>query len=192
MKVGAENKKQLMTMIILLVIAIPLLLYNFRDQIFGSASAANVQLAPVAPSSASGKGPGARLNPDTGLRLDILENSRRVKYEAGGRNIFRMELPPVEHVKEPVRRAEMGPPAPPTPTPIPPPPPIPIIYYGYASRPGEPKRIFLQKQGEDTVFVAALNEIVARRYKVVEIQPTTVTMEDMMTNSRQPIRLTMK
>jgi len=192
MKVGAENKKQLMMMVILLAVAILLLLYNFRDQIFGSASAANVQLAPIAPSSASGKGPTGRLNPDTGLRLDILESSRRVKYEAGGRNIFRMELPQVP--KTPIVR-DKGPytvevpPPPPTPTP---PPPIPIIYYGYASPPGAPKRIFLQKQGEDTVFVAALNDIVARRYKVVEIQPTTVTMEDVLTNNRQPIRLTQK
>lgn len=193
MKVGAENKKQLMTMVTLLAVAIILLLYNFRDQIFGSASAANVQLAPVAQSSTPGKGPASPLNPDTGLRLDILESSRRVKYEAGGRNIFRMELPKIEPVKEAVR--SKGPwtvEVPPTPTPTPPPPPIPIVYYGYASRPGEPKRIFLQKQGEDTVFVAALNDIVARRYKVVEIQPTTVTMEDVLTNNRQPIRLTQK
>jgi len=192
MKVGAENKRQLMMMVILLAVAILLLLYNFRDQIFGSASASNVQLAPIAPSSASGKGPAGRLNPDTGLRLDILESSRRVKYEAGGRNIFRMELPKIEAVKTPVRHEDWGPPAPPTPTPTPTPPPIPIIYYGYASPPGAPKRIFLQKQGEDTVFVAALNDIVARRYKVVEIQPTTVTMEDVLTNNRQPIRLTQK
>src|SRR5262245_30224141 len=142
MKVGAENKKQLMMMVILLAVAILLLLYNFRDQIFGSASAANVQLAPIAPSSASGKGLAGRLNPDTGLRLDILESSRRVKYEAGGRNIFRMELPPVPK-PPPVRPSGPYtvevPPPPPTPTP---PPPIPIIYYGYASPPGAPKRIF--------------------------------------------------
>src|SRR5215475_11463971 len=135
MKVGAENKKKLMTMAILLAIAIPLLLYNFRDFIFGSASAANVQLAPVAQSSTPGKGPGSPLNPDTGLRLDILENSRRVKYEAGGRNIFRMELPPVQKTVADVRPKVWTvdvPPPPPTPTP---PPPMPIIYYGYASPP---------------------------------------------------------
>src|SRR5579864_9131124 len=128
MKVGVENKKELMVMAVLLAVAIPLLLYNFRDQIFGSASAANVPLPAIA--SSASKGPaaiGARDN-DPRLRLDILEASRRVKYEAGGRNIFRMEEKKIDPVKVAVRLAPIGPPQDPTPTPPPPPPPIPIIY----------------------------------------------------------------
>ncbi|HLW55186.1 MAG TPA: hypothetical protein VKW06_20320 [Candidatus Angelobacter sp.] len=193
MKVGVENKKELMVMAVLLAVAIPLLLYNFRDQIFGSASAANVPLPAIA--SSASKGPaaiGARDN-DPRLRTDILEASRKVKYEAGGRNIFRMEMPKIDPVKVAVRQnREFIVPAPPTPTPTPTPPPIPIIYYGYASHPGEPKRIFLQKKDEPGIFVAAQGDIVARRYRVVQIQPTTVTMEDVITNNRQPIPLTSK
>jgi hypothetical protein len=194
MKVGAENKKELMVMVVLLAVAVPLLLYNFKDQLFGSASAANVPLAalPAASSTKTGSVNPSH-NEDPRLRWDILEASRKVKYEAGGRDIFRMEAPKIEAVKVAVReKPPFGPPAPPTPTPTPPPPPIPITYYGYASRPGEPKRIFLQKTGDDSVFVVAQGDIVARRYKVVQIQPTSVTMEDVITNNRQAIHLTVK
>lgn len=195
MKVGAEEKKKLMAVVILLAIFVLVLLYNFKDQIFGSASAANVPLAPIAaPQSKSGTAGAPRDATDPSLRLDILEASRRVKYEAGGRNIFRMEAPHIQQTTASVRsRPEMGPFPPPTPTPTPPPPPIPITYYGYAnSKPGEPRRVFLQKQGEGDVFVASQGDTVARRYKIVEIQPNSITMEDVITNNRQAIKLTAK
>jgi hypothetical protein len=57
-------------------------------------------------------------------------------------------------------------------------PPIPLKFYGFASSPGEPKKIFL-KQGED-VFVAGEGEIVNRRYKVIRISPTSVEIQDMV------------
>ncbi len=66
---------------------------------------------------------------------------------------------------------------------IPPPPPIPLKFYGFASSPGERKKIFL-KQGED-VFVAGEGEIVNRRYKVIRISPTSVEIQDLV-NSGPP------
>ena len=68
------------------------------------------------------------------------------------------------------------------PTP-PPAPPIPLKFYGFASSPGEPKKIFL-KLGED-VFVAGEGEIVDRRYKVVRISNTSVEIQDVV-NSGPP------
>lgn len=193
MKLGTENKKQVIVMAVLLAVAVPLIVYEFKDQLFGSASASPPVSIP-APTTAS-KTTGVispRDSSDPRLRLDILEATRRVKYEAGGRNIFRMEEKPIEAIKTVRPRAPMGPPQDPTPTPPPPPPPIPITYYGYASKPGEPKRVFLMKQGDDSPFVAASGDIVARRYKIVDIQPNAVIMEDVLTNHRQPIPLTVK
>jgi hypothetical protein len=69
-----------------------------------------------------------------------------------------------------------------TPTP-PPAPPIPLKFYGFASRPGEPKKIFL-KLGED-VFVAGEGEIVDRRYKVIRISANAVEIQDVV-NSGPP------
>ncbi len=61
---------------------------------------------------------------------------------------------------------------------VPPPTPIPLKFFGFASKPGEPKKIFLQ-QGED-IFVAGEGEIVNRRYKVLRISPTSVEMQDVV------------
>jgi len=70
----------------------------------------------------------------------------------------------------------------------PPPPPINLKFYGFASKPGEPKRIFLS-QGED-VFIAREGDIIDRRYKVLHISPTQVEIEDVLNNNRQNIPLT--
>ena len=63
-----------------------------------------------------------------------------------------------------------------------------LKFFGFASKPGEPKRIFLS-QGED-VFIAAEGDIVNRRYKVVRISPNAVDIEDVLYNNRQSIPLT--
>jgi hypothetical protein len=129
---------------------------------------------------------------DPRLRLDTLEASRRVKLETGGRNIFTMEaaIPPIENTVR--TREPFGPPAPPTPTPTPPPPPIPIKYYGFASKPAETKKVFLQQQGAEEVWVARQGDIVAKRYRLVQISANSVTMEDVFTGNRQSIPLTVR
>ena len=61
-------------------------------------------------------------------------------------------------------------------------------FFGFASHPGEPKKVFLS-QGED-VFVASEGEIIDRRYKVLRISPASVEIEDVLNNNRQEIPLT--
>lgn len=73
----------------------------------------------------------------------------------------------------------------------PPPPPLPPInlkFFGFASKPGEPKKIFLS-QNED-VFIAAEGDIVNRRYRVLHIAPNSVEIEDVISSNRQSIPLT--
>jgi hypothetical protein len=82
----------------------------------------------------------------------------------------------------------MGPPPPPTPTPTPVPPPIPLKFYGFASKANEPKKIFLDNEGE--VYVARQGDIVERKYKVIQINNTSVVMEDVLNNNRQTLQLT--
>ena len=71
---------------------------------------------------------------------------------------------------------------------IQPPPPINLKFFGFASKPGEAKRIFLS-QGED-VFIAGEGDIVNRRYRVLHISPAAVDIEDVLNNNRQSIPLT--
>ncbi|HZD09538.1 MAG TPA: hypothetical protein VE176_14880, partial [Candidatus Limnocylindrales bacterium] len=87
-------------------------------------------------------------------------------------------------------RQPYGPEPPPTPTPTPPPPPIPLKFYGFASKPSEPKKIFLADEGE--VFVARQGDIVERKYKVIQINNTSVMIEDMLNSNRQTIQVTAK
>jgi len=181
-------------MIALLAILLLVGIYNFVD--FGTSSAAapapaTTQTATQAPQ----KPAGAQQLPDSTLdprfHWHELAVSQSIKYEAGGRNIFRMEEIKIPTVQGSVRQnAEMGPPAPPTPTPTPPPPPIPLKFYGFASKGSEPKRIFLADEGE--VFVARQGDIVERKYKVIQINNTSVIIEDMLNSNRQTIQVTAK
>jgi hypothetical protein len=195
-KIGAENKKQVRWMIALLAVLLLVGIYNFVD--FGTSSANSPAPAPATStqtamqsarkSSSAPQLPDSTLDPR--LRLDILAASQNKKYEAGGRNIFRMEeLKPIEKTVTSVRQP-YGPDLPPTPTPTPPPPPIPLKFYGFASKPTEPKRIFLDDEGE--VFVARQGDIVERKYKIIQINNTSVIIEDVLNSNRQTIQLTAK
>ena len=185
MKIGAENKKKVITMTVLLAIALPLTLYSFRGM-FGGGSAGSPPASRGATPQPGKPSPSVQdPSQDPRLRTDILEWSRQIKYEPG-RDIFHMKaLPtptPIQQVRLPTPT-----PAPPTPTPLP---PIPLKYYGYASKPGEPRKVFLADQSDQRVFVVGQGEIVDRRYRLIQIQPSSVIMEDVLTNNRQPIPLT--
>ena len=127
----------------------------------------------------------ARLDPTLDLRL--LAETEQTKYTGSGRNIFvaQAEVIPTP-VAPPIK--DTPPPGPPVPPPPPPPPPITLKFFGFANKPGEPKKVFLS-QGED-VFIAVEGDIVDRRYKVIHIGPTSVEVEDVLYNNRQSIPLT--
>jgi len=190
--IGAENKKQVRWMIALLAIALLVGIYNFVD--FGTSSANSPSPASTSAGNQQKK-PALTETVDNGtldprLRLDILAASQSKKYEEGGRNIFRMEeVRRTEKLAANVR-GPMGPDPLPTPPPPPPPAPIPLKFYGFASKPTEPKKIFLFDEGE--VFVARQGDIVERKYKVIQINNTSVVIEDVLTSNKQTIPLIAK
>lgn len=191
MKIGAENKKQVTVMAALLVILLVVGVYNFRDVLWGSSADATPS-SPTTPAPQQKGSPtiaAAGQDTDPNVRFDILAWSRGIQYEPGNRNPFAY-APPVPTPDQSVRKMIATPTPPPTPTPIPTPPPIPIVFYGFANKQGEPKRVFLGEKGTDRNFVAGLNEIVDRRYKVVQIQTNQVVILDMLNNNQQPIPLT--
>jgi hypothetical protein len=194
-KVGAENRTKLFVALGLMLVAVVVLLFNLGSS---SPKAATVvpPLAPLttaAPArpAATGKNRGKKLSTaarslDPTLRYDWLKASEDTKYEGTGRNIFmtQAEIPqPIVTVKTDEEKAAENQPPPP-----PPPPPINLKFFGFASKPGEAKKIFLS-EGED-VFIAAEGEVVNRHYKVLRISPTSVEIEDVLNNNRQSIPLT--
>jgi hypothetical protein len=185
-QIGADNKKKMIWMLALLAVALAIGIYNF--DIFGGSTAA---APPSVPNTSAQQKKIASIQiqdvtQDPRLRLDILDTSRKIKYEPG-RDIFHVHAAPLETTSQSVRTSVPvpTPPPPPTPTPVP---PIPLKYYGSASKRGEPKKVFLSdEQGQ---FVVGQGEIVDRRYRLVQIQANQVIIEDMLTNNRQPVALT--
>ena len=186
MQLGFENKKQTTWAAVLGVVAVLALAYELIPWFTGSSTPASSAeaAAPVAPrvTVRTGTKPGKKPrveNLDPTLRLDLLASSEQTVYQGNNRNIFVSQAEEIPQPKGPGVTDPKGaenhiyvPPGPPAA------PPIPLKFYGFASSPGEPKKIFL-KQGED-VFVAGEGEIVNRRYKVIHISPTSVEIQDMV------------
>ena len=191
MQRGFENKKQTVWAAVLGVIAVLAMAYEIIPMFTESSTPASsaqaaAPIAPrvtVRPGGKPGKKPRVE-NLDPTLRLDLLASSEQTVYAGTGRNIFVSQAEDVV-IQKPIgsgvtdngRTAEAKYPGPP---PIPPPPPIPLKFYGFASRPGEPKKIFLKSVTGEDVFVAGEGEIVDRRYKVIHITPTSVSIQDMV------------
>ena len=198
MKLGLENKKKTMWAAILGVVAVVVFAYEFipffteSSSPTSSAQAAAPTLTHTPAPRLTGKA-ALKLakrpkvdNLDPTLRLDLLATAERTQYEGNGRNIFVSQAEDVR-IPTPIAPGHTDGSQDPQDTyHLPaqaPAPPIPLRFYGFASSPGEPKKIFL-KLGED-VFVAGEGEIVDRRYKVVRILNTSVEIQDVV-NSGPP------
>lgn len=200
MKLGTENRKTMAWALGLGAVAILAVVYEVVPLFMGS-SVTPVSASQPALSSASrvtatprGKASSKKIraeNLDPTLQLKLLASSEQTTYEGSGRNIFVSQAVDVVIPKalapghtDPTDR--MGPQGPP---PIPPPAPIPLKFFGFASRPGEPKKIFLSK--DQDVFIAGEGEIVDRRYKVVHISASSVEIQDLVgSGPPQTIQLT--
>jgi len=200
-QLGLENKKKTMWAAALGAVAIFFLAYRVVFPMLSSPSSADSSAqaaAPAAPPASSHTATKLAKKPrveslDPTLRLDLLAASEQTEYQGNGRNIFisQVEIPKAlfpaatDHKKNDaaVAQDQYVTPA------IPSPPPIPLQFYGFASQPGEPKKIFLKK-GED-MWVAGEGDTVDRRYKVVRITPTTVEIQDVLySNKPQSLPLT--
>jgi hypothetical protein len=191
MHVGAENRNKTIAAIFLMVLAVLLVVVRFfpsSDR--ASAAKPAVTTNPTRPGIRPGGAKGAAViqrSLDPTLRYEWLRASEDTKYEGTGRNIFRAQA---EEIPKPVARAQTDtpPPVDTGPPPPPPPPPINLKFFGFANKPGEPRKVFLS-EGED-IFIAGEGDIIDRRYKILRITPGAVEVEDVLNNNRQSIPLT--
>jgi hypothetical protein len=184
-KLGLEDKKKAKWAIALGILAVLAAAYEvvpmFMDSSGASSSAqAAVPTTSTRLSSRLAARPTKKVRVeslDPTLRLDLLKQIEQTQYQGNGRNIFVAQAEQVK-IETAVAKANTDVPKEPPWTPPPPPtaPPIPLKFYGFASQAGESKRIFLSL-GDD-VFVAGEGEIVDRRYKIVQIMPTGVRIQD--------------
>lgn len=193
MKLGTENKKQVIALGALAAVALVLLSRTFwpstPDTSQAMAPTPGNTAIPLTRRTASGKVvkiTEPRLDPT--LELDVLQRSEQAKYEGSGRNIFVNGPAPIPVPKRNGTTDQQQMIAQQRAAQVYVPPPITLKFFGFANRPGEPKRVFLV-QGDD-VFIAGEGDIVNRRYRVLRISTASVDIEDVLTNNRQSIPLT--
>jgi hypothetical protein len=201
-KLGTENRRNLIAAIALGAVAVLVAVYQFMPSSAPVASGGpGTTAAPAAhglnleskllskkmkrAKSDSGKKEKAPPSLDPMLNLTQLNATEHIQYEGSGRNIFvsqaEVEIPkPVANGTKGPGGTQAGGVAIYTPPAVTPPPPIPLKFFGFANQAGEPKKVFLSK-GED-VFIAGEGEIVDRRYKVVHISNGSVEIQDVVSS----------
>jgi hypothetical protein len=214
MKVGAENKRQMILAGVVGFFAL-LSLYPLYQDFFGGpppvtppppvirdaavpGAGASSSIPVAARAGAGGNAvkvgtSAAALDPT--LHMGGMLRAEAVVYNGNGRNIFSAGpyLPPTRSIRIP------GPILPPRPSPVlcppncprPPaplgPPAIRMTFFGTASAPGGIRRALLLSG--DNVFIASPGDIVDRRYRVISIATNSIVIEDMPNINRQTLPL---
>lgn len=190
MKLGTENRKEAIAAIVLGVVLLLVVAYQFIPSSSTNASTSPTTTALTEPLSrtvrpgrrgqTSAKKQKAAQDLDPTLHLQQLDATEQIKYEGSGRNIFVAQADvPIPTPLAPGRTDTTAAGGNTYTTPaVAPPPPIPLKFFGFASHPGEPKKIFLSK-GDD-VFIAGEGEVVDRRYKVLRISANSVEIQDVV------------
>lgn len=192
MRLGLENRKK----VIFAAVSFTLALIVFTYTLHGWFASPTVP-QPPATSAGTASSPMQRSRSAMGMRkytvsandptlhLEWLKNSEKAEYKGSGRNIFREE-DTIAHNQAP-KRAPVVPPRQTSPPPPPPAPPINLKFFGFANQPGQPKKVFLSHN--DDVFVGYEGQIINRRYKIVRINPNSVEVQDVLTNTTQSLPL---
>jgi hypothetical protein len=210
MKVGTEDKKKVIAVVVLMGIAAVVGFWEFAGGPSTPPSAPpKVTVirpginAPIGASTGSGTA-GKTANSgnadaskvataggglDPALHLERLAASESIEYAGNGRNIFSADSMPVEIPQAIADARPAGPVVPQGPAPYvaPQPPAIDLHYFGYAASKDGTRQAFLL-HGED-IFEATAGEIVNHRYKVVSVDAHSVQVTDLSYNNTQTLPL---
>jgi len=188
-KLGTDNRRNTIIEAVLGVLAVLAVAYQFMPSSSTIASTAPATTEATATGvhpqpgvrrvtgSASGKKERAPQSLDPTLHLQQLAATEQIKYEGSGRNIFVSQAAEVI-IPHPIAPGGVkGPDKFQIPV-VAAPAQIPLKFFGFASKPGETKKIFLSK-GDD-VWIVGEGEIVDRRYKVIRIASASVEIQDVV------------
>jgi hypothetical protein len=208
LQVGAESKPKLYAAIGLGVLVLIIAVWRFSE-FFGGASTpvptapAHIAATPPARTSAASdassttSATGATVYPHEAVQLpsasaldptlhpELMAQAEDTTYSGNGRNIFSPNS--VAPTPVAIEKPKDFRPAPVVPQGPPPPPTIDLKFYGYSSRDGGNRQIFLL-HGDD-IFLARQGDVVDRRYRVVSIRPFSVEIEDIPYHNTQSLPL---
>jgi len=136
---------------------------------------------------------------DPTLRLELLAKVQNVEAGSPGRNLFdfsqappppvaQIALPKVPQIAVNHLVAPVQPPPPPGPPPAPKAPPMTFKYYGYKVSASDGHKAAFLLDGDD-ILIAGENDTVKRRYRVVKIGVSSITIEDTQFKSTQTLPL---
>ena len=202
LKVGTENKRNVILASVLLVAVVAIAIYEFGGSSPAPAPtpapvAVTPAIRPTASSTPSAAGPEATRiatavpqNLDPSLHLERLALSETIEYAGNGRNIFSADSAPIV-IEQPVKSARNDAAVAQKPVYTPPPAPVaPAIdlkYFGYSTAHDGKRRAFLLR-GED-IYEAGVGDIVNHRYKIVAVNANGVQITDLSYNNTQTISL---
>jgi hypothetical protein len=197
LKIGSEDKKKVAIAVVLGAVVLFLVLRAVFSIFGGGTPPAPLPPAVVQTPSGTRTQPetqtgheavkvsGSMASLDPTLHPEWMAAAESLVYAGNGRNIFSMSSAPVtiEKPTGPVRpnaqqMVAQGPP---------PPPPIDLKFFGYEAHTGGDRKAFLL-HGDD-VFIAATGDVVDHRYKVVQIAPFSIQVEDIPFNNTQTLPL---
>jgi hypothetical protein len=189
MKLGAENRKKVILTATLMVIALAFFVY----MVFGGSGSGTVPLGAADEQSQRRAHVQADASFDPSVRTDLLRDSEGMIYAGTGNNPFAMRSDPPPPPKcAPAGESSRGLPWCHEIT-IPGPPKaaeIPLTFFGFASKLGEPKTIFLSH--DQDIFIAKEGDIVDRRYRIVHINPGSVEVQDVLDSNAEPQTIGLK
>jgi hypothetical protein len=207
LRVGAESKPKLYAAIGLGAIVLIIAIFQI-PKFFGGSTPAPVAPPPApiastptasAPSDVTGSAAatGATAYPHEAIQLpsasaldptlhpELMAQAEDTTYSGNGRNIFSPNS--VAPTPVAIEKPKDFRPAPVVPQGPPPPPTIDLKFYGYSSKDGGNRQIFLL-HGDD-IFLAHQGDVVDRRYRVVAIRPFSVEIEDIPYHNTQSLPL---
>lgn len=191
LKTGFEDKKKVALAVILGIVVLFLVLRVVFSMLGGSTPAQLPPTVAQAPASTGTQHEAVKVPASSMMRLDPtlhpewMAAAESLQYRGSGRNIFSMSSTPVAIEKPigPVRpnahsAIAQGPP---------PPPAIDLKFFGFEDHSGGTRKAFLL-HGDD-VFIAAQGDVVDHRYKVVDIGPLSIQIQDIPYNDTQTLPL---
>lgn len=158
-----NQKHQIGILLVLVLIAAIVWLWNFRDK--PVTVDANMKDDPVLSVD----------NPQ--IRMDEIDRARKTEYKSSGRNPFSPVQAPQQHVAAAPKPHEIVGPQPQPAQPPPPPPTLPVKFYGFGTVPNSAARRAFLTDGEN-IHVVAEGEVLLKRFRILRIGNASLEFEE--------------